>query len=112
MTQFDEFLHDAEVARQVRRRDAQTAAALTEWDAALQKAHEELAEVRRWNAGNMGKLAAALKQIEKLDPTNPLVRDTALRARIGDFAAAAFEKANDWDVAREVGRTFSIPGRS
>jgi hypothetical protein len=64
------------------------------------------------NAGNLALRVAAIKALEQVDPTHPLVRDAALRERIIKVAKDTINATNDWDEVREVGRTFQIPGRS
>ena len=65
----------------------------------------------------LGVREALIAQLKLLDPQNPLVVDSELRRRIGEAAAHAFYSVPDpdgvrnFDRAREVGRTFKIPGR-
>ncbi len=60
---------------------------------------------------------AALTQLASLDPTNPLVVDGDLRLRIAEAGEQAFvnhpgaDGVRTYNRAREVGRSFKIPGR-
>jgi hypothetical protein len=60
---------------------------------------------------------ALMAQLRLHDPKNPLLLDVELRRRIGAAAAQAFYNTPDpdgvlnFERAREVGRTFKIPGR-
>jgi hypothetical protein len=60
---------------------------------------------------------AAFAQLECIDPTNPLVVDKNLQASIGAAAQNAFSNhpgpdgVRTYERAREVGRSFKIPGR-
>jgi hypothetical protein len=60
---------------------------------------------------------ALMAQLRLHDPKNPLLVDIDLRRRIGEAAAQAFfntpdpDGVHNYERAREVGRTFKIPGR-
>lgn len=60
---------------------------------------------------------ALMAQLQLHDPKNPLLVDIELRRRIGEAAVQAFYSTPDpdgirnYDRARDVGRTFKIPGR-
>ncbi len=68
-------------------------------------------EYRDSNAANLALRVAALQELEKLDPSHPLVRDAALRERIAKQAKDTINTTHDWDEVREVARRFQIPGR-
>lgn len=70
---------------------------------------DEMMEVA---AANYGVRAALAAQVERFDPANPLLKDANLVERVKKAAIAAFHvNGKDFGAAREVGRTFSIPGR-
>ena len=119
MSQLDAFLADAGrntdeyYANRSRRAEIARAQQIinevaAERDASL-KLQQEFLEA---NAGNLALRVSALNELAKLDPDHPLVRDAALRERIGKHAADTIKATNDWDQVRELGRTFRIPGRS
>ena len=63
-------------------------------------------------AENVGMRAAAAEQLTKYDPKNPILHDDSLIERIKKAAVSAFRVAKlDYAAARDVGRTFIIPGR-
>lgn len=64
-------------------------------------------------AHHMAQSAAFREQLTHIDPQNPLVVDADLRRRIAEEAYAQLEmnKGVDWNVVREVGKTFKIPER-
>lgn len=64
------------------------------------------------NASNLTIRYALAKELQKVDPGNPLLNDKMLRERLMEAGAKAFSISDlDFDAAREVGRTFKIPGR-
>ena len=77
------------------------------------KLQAELQRVIRDCAHHMAQSAAFREQLTQVDPENPLVLDGSLRRRIADEAYTQLERngGSDWDVVKEVGRTFAIPGR-
>lgn len=63
-------------------------------------------------AGVIALRNAFSEQLRKLDPENPLLTDTALVERIRKNGVSAFRLGGDsFDAARDVGTSFSIPGR-
>lgn len=62
-------------------------------------------------AGLTGVRSALAAQLEKHDPSHPLLKDVSLVERIKKAAVSAFRIAErNLDAARDVGRTFAIPG--
>lgn len=78
----------------------------------LRIANSNVIEMNLANAGNLGVRYALAEQLSHADPDNPLLKDVSLVERIKAAAESAFKIAgNHFDAAREVGRTFKIPGR-
>jgi len=65
-------------------------------------------------AHHMAQSAAFRAQLEQLDPEHPLVTSANLRRRIADAAYAQLvaNDGADWNVVREVGRTWVMPKRT
>lgn len=62
-------------------------------------------------AGLTGIRSALATQLATFDPAHPLLKDDSLIERIKKAAVAAFRISKlDFDAAREVGKTFAIPG--
>lgn len=119
MSQLDGFFADASrntdalIADRARRAEVAHAQAIIDRIAAERDAAmAERKEYEQSNAGNLALRVAALKELEKLDPSHPLVRDAALRERIAKHAKDTINATHDWDEVRELGRTFQIPGRN
>ena len=56
---------------------------------------------------------ALSEQLKRFDPQNPLLKDLALQERIRNNAITAYKDGGDnFDAAREVGRTIQFPGSS
>lgn len=73
---------------------------------------DQAEEMTLHHAGNLGVRFALSTQLQRADPENPLLRDELLIERIKTAARAGFElKGRDFEGARDVGRTFAIPGR-
>jgi len=79
-------------------------------------------ELRQWHAANLALRCALEVQLLRADPDNPLIVDQELRDRVrraGEMAVVMLEGAQDlganapdpFDMAREAGLTFSVPGR-
>lgn len=78
----------------------------------LQQANDNITEMNEANAANLGLRCALEEQLRKVDPTHPLLKDTSLIERIKAAAISGFYAVSrNFDGAREVGRTFKIPGR-
>lgn len=82
---------------------------------------KELDELRRWHAANLALRCALEVQLLRSDPENPLLQDQDLRERVrraGEMAAAILGgdpsplMPDPFDMAREAGLTFSVPGRA
>jgi hypothetical protein len=74
-------------------------------------------EVRTALAGQYALREALIGQLRKFDPKNPLIEDQDLQQRVKAAAAQALfnnpdpDGALNFSRARDVGRTFKIPGR-
>ena len=64
-------------------------------------------------AGLYGQREALKRQMAMSDPENPLLKDASLFERIKEAATKAFQMAerDNFEVPREVGNTFAVPGR-
>ena len=107
MTQFDQFLADAgrntdqHIADMHRAADAR----------ALASANEALRTVKAFNAGNLAMKHLLLRELAKLDPSHPLVRDAALRESVSAGAKKVMAATDHWDNVRDYGLNLKIPGR-
>ena len=94
-------------------------------DEALKSASEtmvaELSGLRRANAANLALRCALEVQLLRADPNNPILSDEELRKKVcqaGENAAAMLASSSDsmlpdaYDVSREAGLTFAVPGRA
>lgn len=80
----------------------------------------QIEQLRMWHAANLALRCAIEMQLLRHDPANPLLRDQDLRDRVrraGEMAVAMLANAQDdpnapdpFDMAREAGLTFSVPG--
>ena len=78
----------------------------------LEQANRNVVEMNEANGGNLGVRCALEEQLRMVDPKNPLLVDESLVHRIKAAAVTGMIAAgNHFDGAREVGRTFRIPGR-
>lgn len=78
----------------------------------LELANRGIVEMNDAHAGNLGIRCALEEQLRYVDPNSPLLKDTSLLERIKAAAISGFYALNEhFDGAREVGRTFKIPGR-
>lgn len=79
---------------------------------ALDKANATIEEMNLANAANLGVRYALANQLAIVDPENPLLNDVSLVERLKAAAESAFKIAGQhFDAARDVGRSFKIPGR-
>lgn len=107
MSQFDGFLADAGrntdqyIADRRRAADAKKLAATV----------DDLRAVKGYNAGNLAMKHLALRELAKLDPTHPLVRDAALRESVSAAAKKVMAMSDNWDDVRDYGLNLKIPGR-
>lgn len=104
MLQFEGMLMDHQV--HLANRHAQ------EWAAYARELERELEEVNGANASNLGVRYALAEQLRRVDPLNPLLVDEPLRNCLMEAAERAFFlEGKHFDAARQVGRSFDIPGR-
>ena len=107
MSQFDGFLADAgritdqHIADMNRAADAKRVAT----------ANEALRTVKGFNAGNLAMKHLALRELAKIDPSHPLVRDAALRESITAAARKVMAMSDNWDDVRNFGQNYKLPGR-
>lgn len=78
----------------------------------LNQANRNIIEMNEANGGNLAVRCALEEQLRFIDPKSPLLNDESLIQRIQEAAISGMIAAgNHFDGAREVGRTFKIPGR-
>ena len=108
MSSWDGFFNDMDMAVQ---RDS--------YQKAFNRYEERIAEIndiaisgQDTAASLYGHREALIAQLERYDPNNPLIKDNSLIERIKKSATSAFRlgKPLDWGNAKNVGRTFRIPG--
>lgn len=79
--------------------------------AVIREIDERVLEGQEYAAGVVGVREATFVQLARFDPNNPILKDTSLIERIKKAAYAAFKiDGLNYGAAREVGRTFRIPG--
>lgn len=62
-------------------------------------------------AGHLSMRGALATQLANYDPKHPLLHDDSLIERIKEAGTSAFRISNlDFEAARDVGKTFAIPG--
>lgn len=104
MLQFEGMLMDHQVY--LANRNAQ------EWEAYARELERQLEEIYGANASNLGVRYALAEQLRRVDPLNPLLVDEPLRNNLMEAAERAFFlEDKNFDAARQVGRSFDIPGR-
>ena len=82
-----------------------------EWIDAYNKLKAAFDRIELGNAANLGSRYALAAQLERHDSKNPLLIDRSLMERLQAAAESAFiNGGKDFDAARDVGRTFKIPG--
>ncbi|MDP2440204.1 MAG: hypothetical protein U1D36_07780 [Hydrogenophaga sp.] len=83
-----------------------------EWEAYARELEQRLEESDEAIAANLGVRYALADQLRRVDPTNPLLIDEALRNRLMEAAERDYHLAGKhFDAARQTGLTFDIPGR-
>lgn len=92
------------------RAQSKLANALVNW----QKAYNELLPRHETIMSDLAYVFAMRSAFESfvsktLGPNHPLVQDKGLRERIGNAGVTAFLATNDWEAAKEAGRTFALP---
>ena len=104
MSQFDAFLADgARIGSEIRAAKAQADAA--------QRSNQVIVTLKEANAGNLAMKHLALRELKRIDPTHPLVRDAALREQIATAAERVMKMSDNWDDVREFGLNYKLPGR-
>lgn len=104
---WDGFFNDMDMA--IQRDDFQKAVNL--YQARIAALNEVARDGQETAAGLYGVRAAVIAQLERYDPSNPVIKDDSLVERIKKAAVSAFRIGKqDYVAAKEVGRTFRIPG--
>jgi hypothetical protein len=73
----------------------------------MQAIEMRIEDLRMANAGNLAEKQALREALAKLDPRHPLLLNTMLREKIQEAGRKALSLTNDWDAAREAGKSFS-----
>ncbi|KWT65019.1 MULTISPECIES: hypothetical protein [unclassified Variovorax] len=111
MSQFDAFLADSSrIGSEIRAAKAQADDAELALRRA-QKANKLIADLEQSNAGNLAMKYLALRELKRLDPTHPLVRDAALREQVSAAAKKVLKVSGNWDDVRDFGQNYKLPGR-
>ncbi|CAN7358789.1 hypothetical protein [Variovorax sp. LjRoot178] len=111
MSQLDGFFSDAarigdEIrAAKARADDAELALRNT------QRSNKVITTLKEANAGNLAIKHLALRELKRIDPTHPLVRDAALREKIATAAEKVMKISDNWDDVRDFGLNYKLPGR-
>lgn len=87
------------------------------YQATIERWRQANQELQRANAEATNDLAHVLAMRGAMETlitqtwgkTHPLVWDQSLRERIGNAGTTAFLATNNWDAAKEAGRTFALP---
>lgn len=83
----------------------------------VQRKTKSLDTFRTWHASNLALRCALEMQLLRADPDNPLLQDQDLRERVRRGGAMAVSMLGEdsvvdpFDMARETGLTFDVPGR-
>lgn len=111
MSQLDGFFADA--ARNTDRRiaDIERNAGLDQAAAQLRTARSTIASLKDANAGNLAMKHLALRELAKIDPHHPLVRNAALREAVSTSAKKVMHMSDNWDDVRDLGLNYEIPRR-
>lgn len=111
MSQLDGFFADAaRIGSEIRAAKAQADDA----ELALrnqQRANKVIDTLKEANAGNLAMKYLALRELKRVDPNHPLVRDAALREQVSAGAKKVMKVSDNWDDVREFGQTYKISGR-
>lgn len=111
MSQLDEFFADAS------RIEAEIRAAKSEADAAelalrqRRRSDKVIIELKEANAGNLVMKVLLLRELKKVDPSNPLIQDARLRQQVAASAETVMKETDHWDCVRDFGLNFKVPGR-
>lgn len=93
----------------VRRHANDAARSSVEWREEAVRLAAELELAEGWTAGNLALRYALQSVLAQYMPDHPLLADAALRDRLVEAGKTALKIANNWDAAREAGRTFALP---
>lgn len=111
MSQLDGFFADA--ARNTDRRiaDIERNAGLDQAAAEVRAARSTILTLKDYNAGNLAMKHLALRELAKVDPHHPLVRDAALREAVSTSAKKVMCMSDNWNDVRDLGLNYKIPER-
>lgn len=111
MSQLDGFFADAaRIGETVRAAKAQADDAEIAHRQLL-NAHRAIQEIEAANSGNLAMKHLALRELGKVDPTHPLVRDASLREAVSAGAKKVMRISSNWDDVRDYGLNYKLPGR-
>ena len=105
---------------ELQRREAEATSQAEAAARRIERLSAEREELRRWHAANLALRCALEVQLLRADADNPLLQDQDLRDRVrraGEMAVTMLGEAPEagapdpFDMAREAGLTFSVPGR-
>jgi chromosome segregation ATPase len=105
---------------ELQRREAEAVSRAEAAARQVERLSAEREELRRWHAANLALRCALEVQLLRADADNPLLQDQDLRDRVrraGEMAVTMLGEAPEagapdpFDMAREAGLTFSVPGR-
>jgi hypothetical protein len=110
MSQLDGFFSDAarntdRLISDIERGSAEQA------HAQLRAANSTIVSLKDSNAGNLAMKHLALRELAKVDPHHPLVRDAALREAVSTAAKKVMRMSDNWDDVRDLGVNYKVPGR-
>ena len=105
---------------ELQRREAEAVSRAEAAARQVERLSAEREELRRWHAANLALRCALEVQLLRADADDPLLQDQDLRDRVrraGEMAVTMLGEAPEagapdpFDMAREAGLTFSVPGR-
>lgn len=108
MNEYQGMLADVAIERE-RGRAEDAIGAARDWQAYANNLQARLEESQGETAGNLAIRYALQGVIQAFAPDHPLLADANLRSRIVEAGATALRLTNNWDAAREAGRTFTLP---
>lgn len=75
--------------------------------------NQSVAYLQEAYAGSLAQRYALATQLKRADMLNPLLKDAALFERVRSSGVVAYRmNGDDYESAREAGRTFVVPGRT